>query len=95
VQKSQVVNIILHCWDLGTPKAALRLLMKLSQVSITPTFYVQLLCNQIPKRKKVKPSVFFVLLGFVLVKYVSKMLVKLTQESKGQRAIQIICDILY
>jgi hypothetical protein len=51
-------------------------------VLISPTFNVQLLCTQIPKAKKytVNLPVFFVLLGSVLVKSASKILMKLTPE---------------
>jgi hypothetical protein len=56
-------------------------------VSISPTFYVQLFCVQIPKAQKNTDSetVFFALLGSVGVKAEHKMLVKLTPERRSSR----------
>jgi len=50
------------------------------QVSISPTFYEQLLRLQIPKEQNKTDSltVFFLLLGYALVKAAHKKLVKLT-----------------
>jgi len=51
-------------------------------ISISPTFYVQLLQTHPNSAKNtVKPSVFFALLGFALVKVLSKMLVKKTPDA--------------
>ncbi len=50
-------------------------------LSISPTFYEQLLCSQIPNAQKiVKSSVFFALLGPVCIKAAHKTLVKLTPD---------------
>jgi hypothetical protein len=52
----------------------------LLQVSISPTFYEQLLCSQIPKAQKklLNLTVFIALLGSVRVKAARRTLVKLT-----------------
>jgi len=55
-----------------------------NQVSISSTFYLQLLNAQIPKAQKiiVNLSVFFTLLGYLHVKDACKMLVKSTPDVK-------------
>jgi hypothetical protein len=62
----------------------------LEQVSISSTFYAQLLCAKIPKsaKKTDNLSIFFALLESLFVKAASKMLMKFTP---GVNFINILC----
>jgi hypothetical protein len=54
---------------------------------ISPTFYSELLCGQIPKVQKETDdlTVIFALLGFECVKASSKLLVKLTPAGNREK----------
>jgi len=60
------------------------------EVSISPTFYKQLLCAKIQKRKNsVKSSVFFCLLESVHIEAAHKMLMKLTLGNVASQEIRL------
>jgi len=69
-------------------------LMKLTPGAISPTFYMKLLHAQIPKaQKKIKLSIFFLLLGSALVKAQGKHVHEM--DTRGQFQLHIYTQLLH